>query len=42
MLFAPAIIGFVAETFSLTTNMYALSIIVFIAGNIFLKQFRVN
>ncbi|MDC6448134.1 MFS transporter [Alphaproteobacteria bacterium] len=42
MLFAPAIIGFVAETFSLTTNMYALSIIVFIAGNIFLRQFRSN
>ena len=42
MLFAPAIIGFVAETFSLTTNMYALSIIVFIAGNIFLRQFRAN
>ena len=42
MLFAPAIIGFVAEMFSLTTNMYALSIIVFIAGNIFLRQFRSN
>jgi len=29
LLFAPAIIGFVAETFSLTINMYALCIIVF-------------
>jgi len=40
LLFAPAIIGFVAETFSLTINMYALCIIVFFAGNIFLRKFR--
>ena len=42
MLFAPAIIGFIAETYSLTINMYALCIIVFFAGNIFLRKFRVN
>ena len=40
LLFAPAIIGFVAETFSLTINMYALCIIIFFAGNIFLRKFR--
>jgi len=40
LLFAPAIIGFVAETFSLTINMYALCIIVFFAGNIFLRKFK--
>ena len=40
MLFAPALIGFVAETYSLTINMYALCIIVFFAGNIFLRKFR--
>ena len=39
LLFAPAIIGFVAETFSLTINMYALCIIVFFAGNILLRKF---
>ena len=42
MLFAPALIGFIAETYSLTINMYALCIIVFFAGNIFLRKFRVN
>ncbi len=40
LLFAPAIIGFIAETYSLTINMYALCIIVFFAGNIFLRKFR--
>ncbi|MDC0497982.1 MFS transporter [Alphaproteobacteria bacterium] len=40
MLFAPALIGFIAETYSLTINMYALCIIVFFAGNIFLRKFR--
>ncbi len=42
LLFAPAVIGFIAETYSLTINMYALCIIVFFAGNIFLRKFRVN
>ena len=42
MLFAPALIGFIAETYSLTINMYALCVIVFIAGNIFLRKFRAN
>ncbi|MDC0453218.1 MFS transporter [Alphaproteobacteria bacterium] len=42
LLFAPAIIGFIAETYSLTINMYALCIIVFFAGNIFLRKFSVN
>ena len=42
LLFAPAIIGFIAETYSLTINMYALCIIVFFAGNVFLRKFRVN
>ena len=42
MLFAPALIGFIAETYSLTINMYALCVIVFIAGNIFLRKFRTN
>ena len=42
MLFAPALIGFIAETYSLTINMYALCIIVFFAGNIFLRKFRVG
>ena len=40
MLFAPALIGFIAETYSLTINMYALCIIVFFAGNIFLRKFK--
>jgi len=38
--FAPAIIGFVAETYSLTVNMYALCIMVFISGIIFLNLFK--
>ena len=42
ILFAPAIIGFVAEKFSLTINMYALCIIVFFAGNVFLRKFNIN
>ena len=42
MLFAPALIGFIAETYSLTINMYALCMIVFFAGNIFLRKFRAN
>jgi len=40
MLFAPALIGFVAETFTLTTNMYALCFVVFIAGIIMLLMFE--
>lgn len=40
LLFAPAIIGFVAETFSLTLNMYALCIAVFFAGSVFLIKFE--
>ena len=39
-LFAPAAIGFVAETFSLTINMYALCVIVFIAGIIMFVNFK--
>ena len=42
LLFAPAIIGFIAEKYSLTINMYALCVIVFFAGNIFLRKFRIN
>jgi MFS family permease len=38
LLFAPAIIGFVAETFSLTINMYALCIIVFLLEIFFLEN----
>lgn len=40
LLFAPAIIGFVAESFSITINMYALCIIVFFAGLVFLNNFK--
>ena len=36
----PAAIGFLAETFSLTLNMYLLSIIVFTSGFIFLLKFK--
>ncbi len=36
----PAAIGFLAETFSLTLNMYLLSIIVFTCGVIFLLKFK--
>ena len=39
-LFAPAAIGFVAETFSLTINMYALCVIVLIAGIIMFNNFK--
>ena len=40
MLFAPALIGFVAERFTLTINMYALCFVVFIAGIIMLLMFE--
>ena len=40
LLFAPAIIGFVSESFSITLNMYALCIIVFFAGLVFLNNFK--
>ena len=40
MFIGPAIIGFVAETYSLTVNMYALCILIFIAGIIFLNLFK--
>ena len=36
----PAAIGFLAETYSLTLNMYLLCIIVFISGIIFLFKFK--
>jgi len=36
----PAAIGFLAETFSLTLNMYLLSIIVFTSGFVFLLKFK--
>jgi len=39
-LFAPAAIGFVAEKYSLTINMYALCFIVFIAGIIMFANFK--
>ena len=39
-LFAPAAIGFVAEKYSLTINMYALCLIVFIAGLIMFANFQ--
>ena len=40
MLFAPALIGFVAETFTLTVNMYALCFFVFFAGIIMFVMFK--
>ena len=40
MFIAPAIIGFIAETYSLTHNMYGLCILIFIAGIIFLNMFK--
>ena len=40
MFIGPAIIGFVAETYSLTVNMYALCILIFISGLIFLNLFK--
>ena len=40
MFIGPAIIGFVAETYSLTINMYAMCILIFIAGIIFLNLFK--
>jgi len=40
MFIGPAIIGFVAETYSLTVNMYALCILIFISAIIFLKLFK--
>jgi MFS family permease len=40
LLFAPAIIGFVAETLSLTVNMYALCFFVFLAGIIMFANFK--
>ena len=36
----PAAIGFLAETFSLTLNMYLLCIIVFTSGLVFLLKFK--
>ena len=39
-LFAPAAIGFVAEKLSLTINMYALCVIVFVAGIIMFVNFK--
>ena len=36
----PAVIGFLAETFSLTLNMYLLSIIIFTSGFVFLLKFK--
>jgi len=39
-LFAPAVIGFVAEKYSLTINMYTLCFIVFIAGIIMFANFK--
>ena len=36
----PAGIGFIAETFSLTLNMYLLSFIVFTCGVIFLFKYK--
>lgn len=40
MFIAPAIIGFIAETYSLTHNMYGLCILIFISGIIFLNMFK--
>jgi len=40
LLFAPAAIGFIAETFSLTVNMYALCFVVFFAGIIMFANFK--
>ena len=40
LLFAPAAIGFVAETFSLTVNMYALCFVVFFTGIIMFVNFK--
>ena len=40
MFIGPAIIGFVAETYSLTVNMYALCILIFISAIIFIKLFK--
>ncbi len=40
MFIAPAIIGFIAETYSLTHNMYGLSILIFFTGIVFLKMFK--
>ena len=40
MFIGPAIVGFVAETYSLTINMYAMCILIFIAGIIFLNLFK--
>jgi len=40
MFIAPAIIGFIAETYSLTHNMYGLCILIFFTGIVFLKMFN--
>ena len=40
MFIAPAIIGLIAETYSLTHNMYGLCILIFISGIIFLNMFK--
>ena len=40
MFIAPAIIGFIAETYSLTYNMYGLCILIFTTGIVFLYMFK--
>ena len=40
MFIAPAIIGFIAETYSLTHNMYGLCILIFFTAIVFLKMFN--
>ena len=40
LLFAPAVIGFIAETLSLTVNMYALCFVVFCTGFIMFANFK--
>ena len=40
MFIGPAIVGYVAETYSLTANMYGLCILIFISGIIFLRLFE--
>ena len=39
MFIAPAIIGFIAETYKLTYNMYGLCILIFFSGFVFLNMF---
>ncbi len=40
MFIAPAIIGFIAETYKLTYNMYGLCILIFFSGIVFLNMFK--